>query len=77
MKLLFLLVIAIAGIVTTTFNKNGSNKVIVNSDTGYGEYSGDAYIVINNNEPSFTQVSTGPYLDVSLDSYGRATEAKA
>lgn len=54
-----------------------SNEGVTVSD-GIPEFSGEAYYVINNNQPSFSEVSTDYYFTTSeLDDLGRCGQAKA
>jgi DNA-entry nuclease len=54
------------------------DTTISTNDSTYPSFNGQAYDVINNNEPDFTEVSSEPYFETSeLDSLGRCGEAKA
>ncbi len=55
-----------------------ADSVAVSSDSDFPEFSGQSYIVINDNEPDFTEVSENTYFATSeLDELGRCGEAKA
>lgn len=60
-----------------TISSNTTNTENVSSND-IPDFTGNAYVVVNNNQPDFTEVSSSPYFETSeLDSLGRCGEAKA
>lgn len=68
--------------VTDAIDKAAKSSTVTNDGTGVAEgipeFSGNAYYVINDNNPSFSEVSSDYYFQTSeLDSLGRCGQAKA
>lgn len=55
-----------------------SNAENVSSVSSVPDFSGNGYVIINDNNPDFNEVSASTYFEVSeLDDLGRCSEAKA